>query len=78
MAEFPHTRRRRSTQTHVHYITHTQHTHSPSTTTTITTTTTQPRQMNVHLGGSVGFYSGNVLELLDDVVVGLTGQRPAF
>lgn len=24
----------------------------------------------VHLGGSVGFYSGNVQELLDDVLVG--------
>jgi hypothetical protein len=25
--------------------------------------------MNVRLGGSVGFYSGNVQELLDDVMV---------
>jgi hypothetical protein len=24
---------------------------------------------SVHLGGSVGFYSGNVQELLDDVLV---------
>lgn len=27
----------------------------------------------VHLGGSVGFYSGNVQELLDDVLVSWTG-----
>lgn len=29
-------------------------------------------QTNVHLGGSVGFYSGNVQELLDDVLVSFT------
>ncbi len=35
----------------------------------------------VHLGGSVGFYSGNVQELLDDVLVrdamGTTHSKPA-
>jgi acyl-CoA synthetase (AMP-forming)/AMP-acid ligase II len=29
--------------------------------------------VTVHLGGSIGFYSGNVQELLDDVLVGVQG-----
>jgi hypothetical protein len=34
-----------------------------------------PPQVSVFMGGSVGFYSGNVMELLDDVVV-RGGQTP--
>jgi hypothetical protein len=39
---------------------------------------TAPRQISVHLGGSFGFYSGNVLELLEDVQVGFNTPQLGF